>query len=749
MDTKREFTPKQKILITLYKGVQYAWYKTFSFKSWVKVVSSSVYFHIILLATVLFGIHKLLSLFHIAFSTEAVSNIALTLAGVIGASIAIIFSFSTFILQSTADLFSTRFLNEYIEDTREKVFFWLLVFFTVLALLVPYLFKIYQLDILLGILLLSFYLIFVLYKTLRHRINPETTLEKIKDDGIRALQKANRFFKIHAYVQNKIFAYKKAESELSMDIQYRSQPGWNIKILGSIKYLYEIGLRLLAKNEINSFNYSIKCIHDIYLKHLSLRNGNLIRTPASLFGGYVVDDQNFTNTVLEYLQSTAERIVQEKRKENIYYLLKIYESLIKNTLHITYADITSSSHKGNPILSIVLSYYGGVIEKLIESQEKDWILESVKSISTVSSEILEITDDYFEYDQISKLLGRITIACVATQKEAFVTELLKAYFNQIRISWNRYESNEILWRHIFEELKKAVLLCSVIESGKSLSMAGSFIGFHEWQVRVVNWIFNLEDGQQQKEYLEKFISFLERWSDFLIGLARDVGLNHQQLGLPIIQSVDNNLRVIEGIKSKFKELELDKLHQKQSSVLSWYFEKTEKVEDSFLFNLEQVLEILLREINYGLKSGLDVERQIKLYIRLIEQHFEMATLGHGYNHPRITVKLVHLGLLMNKYKKEAEETLIVAKIDELNKRYLALNSEFFELKKKEKNLMGPDEFQLCKEIHDLKNDILSPNRGLLTGVRFISSEEITETEWESFVAKIKYCERIEYITTVF
>jgi hypothetical protein len=269
MDTKKEFTLKQKILIGLYKGIQYVWYKTFSVKSWTKVVAGSVYFHLVVFMAVLFGIHKISTLFNITLSNEALASIALTLSGVIGASIAIIFSFSTFILQSTADLFSTRFLNEYIEDTREKVFFWLLVSFTVLSFLVPYLFRLYQLEILLGILFLSFYLIFILYKTLRHRINPETTLEKIKDDAIRASVKANRFFKIHAYIQNKIFGYKKAESELSLDIQYRSQPNWSLKILGGVKYLYEIGLRLLAKNEINSSNYSIKCIHDIYLKHLS------------------------------------------------------------------------------------------------------------------------------------------------------------------------------------------------------------------------------------------------------------------------------------------------------------------------------------------------------------------------------------------------------------------------------------------------------------------------------------------------
>ncbi|MCK5510244.1 hypothetical protein KAI65_01710 [Candidatus Parcubacteria bacterium] len=526
-------------------------------------------------------------------------------------------------------------------------------------------------------------------------------------------------------------------------MQYKTNRNWHLIPLENVKYLFEIGLRLLEKNEINSFNLTLKYIHDIYLKHLDLRNGYFIRMPVSFFGAYSFDDESFTNRILEYLQSIGDRIIQEKRKENIYYLLKIYESILNYSLNIKYADKNLGVYKDNPLLSLILAYYIGFIEKLLKSKENDWIWESVKSVSNVSNFILQKTDSYFMYSQINQIISKISISCLAKNQETFLKELVNIYFNQIKIAWNKYEHNDIFWKDLFKELKKNILLLSVT-SNLNLSVSDLFINFHTWQVNVINWIFGLKE---KKENLDKFIELLERWGDFLLDFARDAGLENKQVGLPVIQSIDNNLRVVYGIKSKFKEIDLEKIYKTQFYTLSWYFQKTYKIEKSFLFNFKQVLEILLREIRDNLKEKIfDVGHLIDLYVRLIEQHFEKATLGYGYNHPRIIEKLVYLGLLLHKYKKTEQEKNIVAKIDELNKKYLEFNKEFFELKRKKENLMGPDEFQLCKEIYDLKNDLFSYNNNHLMDIKYILKQEITKDEWDGFVKKINYCKGIKYKT---
>ena len=743
---KKEFTLKQKGFLYFYKMKQYLNNKWYIVKEKIKKFIDSFYFYLIFFGVFVFLLHKILIYLNLTISADNLYGFAFVVAGIIGASIAIIFSFSTFILQSTADLFSTQYLNKFIEDIKEKTFFWLLVFLTIASFFTPIFLKKYVLEVLVIILFVAFYFIYTLYKELRKRINPETTLTKIKTDAIKQLEKINKELKKYTYIQNKIFEHEKENKDFSLDVQYKINRNWHLITLENVKYLFEIGLRLLVKNEINSFNLTIKYIHDIYLKHLELRNGYFIRMSTSFLGTYSFNDEGFTAKILEYLQSMGDRIIQEKRKENIYFLLEVYESIVSYSLNIKYADKNLSAYKENPLLNLISAYYIGFIEKLLESKENDWVWESIKSISNVSNFVLRKTDDYFIYSQINQVINKISISCFADNKETFLKELINIYFNQIRIAWNRYEYNDIFWKNLFKELKKNILLLSMT-SRLSLSISDLFINFHTWQVNIINWLIEIKEKKEKKENLDKFIRLLKRWSDFLLDFARDTGLENKQIGLSIIQSVDNNLRIIYGIRSKFSDTDLEKIYKTQFYTLSWYFQKTDKIKSSFLFNLEQVLEILLREISYNFKNKIfDVEHLIGLYVKLIEQHFEKVDLGYGYNHPRVIEKLVYLGLFLHKYKRTNQEKGIVTKIDELNKKYLELNKEYFKLKRKEKNLMGPDKFQLCKEIHDLEDDLFSYNNSPLMDIKHILKKEITKDEWSNFIKKIKHCKNIKYKT---
>ena len=92
---------------------------------------------------------------------------------------------------------------------------------------------------------------------------------------------------------------------------------------------------------------------------------------------------------------------------NIYYLLKIYNSILSQMLNVKYANVNSKT--SNPIFNLVLGYYIGYIEKILKSEENDWIWESIKSISDASNAIIEKTDDYFVLSQISRIINKIYI----------------------------------------------------------------------------------------------------------------------------------------------------------------------------------------------------------------------------------------------------------------------------------------------------------------------------------------------------
>ncbi|MBT9150565.1 MAG: hypothetical protein DDT40_00737 [candidate division WS2 bacterium] len=735
---------KQKSLLYYFKSQQWLRGHWVRFKRGLANFSDSTLFYILIFCIALFLIQKGLDIFQITPSPEELQGFGFASAGIIGASIAIIFSFSTFILQSTADLFSTQYLNKFIQDRKERYIFWTLVILMVASFLVPIFVQYSVIEILLSILFLAFLLIYSLYNELRKRINPETTLAKIKNDAIHQLEYASKELKKQAHIQNKIFKYEGENKNLSLAIQYKSSQNWNVLPLENVKYLYEIGLRLLSKNEINSFNLMLRYIHDIYLKHLSLRNGHIIRVPASFWGAYTFEDEGFTAKTLEYFESISNRIIQDKRKENIYFLLNVYENIIANLLVFKYADNNIGARGENPILSLVLGYYLGLITMLVQTKEKDWLWESIKSISKVSNIILSSGYSHFHHNQINQALDEITISCLSsnTGQEAFLKEVVNTSFNQIKIGWNKYQSNEIFWKDLFKTLKKNFLALA-LAPGINLSVSELYINFQAWLAGTINSIFALEDKDKQTELRDAYIDLLERWSDFLLDLARDFGLENKHIGLPIIQSVENNLRIIYGIQGKF-ELKLDKLYRTQFNTLSWYFHKTDKVDESFLFNLEQVQELLLNEISSNLSEKIESAQIIDLYIRLVQQHFEKVSVGYGYNHPRVIEKLIDLGLILTKYN--LDTTKLVNLIDDLNKKYLVLNKEYFDLKSKTPNLMGPDEYQLCKEIHDLENDLFSYNSGMAMGIKQLLRQEITKDIWDRFIAQIKYCEGVEYTT---
>ncbi|MFM2340117.1 MAG: hypothetical protein RLZZ360_753 [Candidatus Parcubacteria bacterium] len=740
----KKFTLKQQFLLFVFRSQQLVRAWLLRKKNLATEIVDTIYFQALIFTIFLCGTHYVLELYKLHFTRDQLVSIGLAVAGVIGASIAIVFSFSTFILQSTADLFSTQYLNKFIQDKNEKLIFWSLVALTFAAALVPIFAFSETFEILLGILFLAFLLIYSLYKQLRQRINPETTLNKIKNDAFYHLRYARRELEKQAKIQNKIYEQEEREEKFTLAIQYKAYPLWSALTLENVKYLYEIGLRLLSKNEINSFNLTLRYIHDVYLEHLRLRNEHVMCVPAGLWGTYTFEDENFTSSILEYLESISHRLIQEKRKENIYNLLNVYESILSTSLKFKYADQNMYNQGENPILSLVLGYYIGFIDKLTESNERDWIWESLKSLTKVSNGVLGKGYNHFNHNQINDAIDRIVVHCFKNkQPESLTKQAVSVYFSQAKVGWNQYPDEEIFWQDLFKGLQKSTLAL-VISSEMNLTSSELYLGFNEWLTLICNTVVGLEEGEEKKKAFDNFISLLERWSDYLLDFARSTGLENKQMGLQIIQAVNCNLRIINFLSVKFDK-DLSSLYRTQMHTLSWYFHNVESVDSSHLFNLEIVQETLISEVSSNLDEQVfDPKFATELYIQLVKNYFDKVSLGHGYNHPRVIKKLVYLGLLFQKYCKDTVE--LVELIDNLNKRYIILNQDYWKMKKEHPTLSGPTMHQLCLELHELENDLFSYNRNVNHGAKMILKHEITQEIWDEFVAKIEWCKDIKYET---
>ena len=141
---KKKLTLKQRSWLYFHKSKQYFNNQWYIAKKKIKNFIDSFYFYLIIFIFFLFFIHKVLLFSDVTITEDSLRSLAFAVASIIGASIAIVFLFSTLILQSTADLFSTQYLNKFIQDVKEKVFFWLLVFLTIASFFTPIFLKNYN-----------------------------------------------------------------------------------------------------------------------------------------------------------------------------------------------------------------------------------------------------------------------------------------------------------------------------------------------------------------------------------------------------------------------------------------------------------------------------------------------------------------------------------------------------------------------------------------------------------------------------
>ncbi len=764
MQEVKKLTKKQKIQLSLYQVWQRLKEKWNLLKSKIlNFLDSHQSLFIIILAICCLEFY-ILSSQNIFISQDHFYTLSFTLAGIIGAAITIIFSFSTFVLQSSSELFSTQYLNKFLNNPKEKGFFFLLVLYLIICFSLPicspysdlkgeedifnrsfrvfenqnstlFLNSILPLLVLSFILLHSFWLIYILYKDMRMRMNPETTLKIIKDDAMKQLSIIHKKFRKTSNAQNRIFQYDSEQQKKLLEVQYKNSPKRNSEVLSNVKYLYEIGLRLLSKNEITSFNVVLNHIVEIYWKHLELRNSSFIKEPIDIFGTTTVDDQNFSTTIFEYLQSISDRLILDKRKENLLYLFKIYQNIIVYTSKIKYIEMTENHlDDHNPLLNLAVAYYSNFINKIIASKDYDLIRESIQTTSKISNFLLQKTNEYLLYKNIIKILDQLLSSCL--NKEVFLNEITKIYFIWIGISRNRYENDDIFWNDLFEQLEKSVLSLVLASNDLSLSSNRIFISFEERKIKTANTSF------ETPELTEKFFKLLKRWSEFLLNFAKRIGLNDNKIGLPIIQSIENNLEILYPFDSHNLHVNLQEIYLLQFYILSWYFEKVDAVENSFLINFEKVMYILLDEINAACNNKRDsLDEIMKIYISLIKQHFEKCKDAYGYEQPRIIINLVSLGLLLQKYDRNTEVKKVIKEVILLNEAYLKNHEQYFKMKKEGENILWPEEGQLCIELNELREEILwkSSNDDIIN----LLKSEITKEIWNSFMEKMNLCKSID------
>lgn len=583
------------------------------------------------------------------------SNFAFTVAGIIGASIAVIFSFSTFIMQSISSLISFHYLSILTKERKENVFFAILAILTALSCSIPFL-KISKdsaLTCLLIMLWVALCLVYELYIELRSRISLRIALEKIKNIAIKEMISKSKLTQTGVRVKNG-------------DIEKEDRDDFNPAIK-HVRYLYEIGLKFSTRHEITGCNFILRHIHDLYLKHLDIEDGHF---KGLDYLGNEVGNLALTYQTLGSLESMGTLFIREKRKDNAYRLTSIYENIIRRAIHIKY-DPNANVVVG-PILISSLAKYSNLIESMLSSSPFDWGLMTSQKISELSKITLREAEnsDNFEhiYQEIDEIIDKMIEDSVLEglpedARIGFLVCLIDTYFDQIKISLVRPKPMSMFWTDIFNNLDKLISSLSLEEVGDIL-LERLFSNFHSWQRNITSSVLESENKEKERS---DFITLLQKWSSFPLYFAKNHGLN-TSVSLFIFNSMAVNLENLHKIKRKFSNLShLNGIYETNIEAFSHFFQGVSRDQEISWRNFSIALDVLKYGIAYNLEHRcFDVEPLLARSLSLIEDYLNRTK----NNRSEIMVFLhsLYVSLREYGYGKTPEEAKFFSKIAELKER---------------------------------------------------------------------------------
>jgi len=590
-------------------------------------------------------------------SDDDLLKLAFTVAGIIGTLIAIIFSFSAFILKTTSVLLSPEYSRVLAQESKGKNIFWVLVslslascFIPFIPESIPFIPKSFLLALgtpapLLIILLAAFFAVFEMYAELRSHLVLQDVLGKIKKSIFKEMGCQFKILAKSFHSDNKDLGEEKITARFDYGMSH-------------IDSLHEVAIAFSEKNEPRNCNLILDCIRDFWSKLLDLEEryfGNGKKEGRQVAPPY---STKFLSNICACLSSMGDYFIKERKRDSIFCLFKIYGHALPRTLK-------SNEYIGHEYFYIIFIDYQNFVKRLILTEEVSWGSTAIWSYNNLFNDVLRLRTSTRPYKSTVLLLSS-KLSYIAEKisdsdsefQNHYLTALAEGYLNRIKLFWN-FNPSDIFWAvplNEFNELKKCLL--SPKTGVNYIILREAFIKFHGWQNKTLSPI--LMAGPENQE--EKFFSavfLLNELGNVYKEISSQQGLSTEQ-GLLSIKSINVNLSLIH--KTKQKRENLHDTYKDHLNALDFYFHEDAGESEVRLKNMNLALKGLQKAIRYNLKHEFyDVHHLIVQYVKLEEKFFERAPDSRS----RVIRDLAILEKFMEKYERPAEKSIIHAKIEEL------------------------------------------------------------------------------------
>lgn len=318
----------------------------------------------------------------------------IAVGAMIGGILAIVFSISIFAQQSATDLSSSGYFEDYTRGWNEKLIYVLIVtttlFFFTLGLLfngrqITDAWKEWAIHASLVLIGVVFVLIDWHYQNVSMKLSPLKAMSYLEGRAVKFLKSVHADAKRIARLLKA--NNKDAPDNLALATAYNRYLQPHLMHLDrQIENLFEIALRLSARQEVMTTNRALGSVANILYQYLDARKSSSVAWLSSVaFLAFESDSQSFLTKSFERLNNAGQRFIRDGRTENATYVVHIYKALAAKAGEITFQQ----KHYENPIFDQIIGYLGFYIKFAIQEKDLDVVLSGARGFSALAQVALE------------------------------------------------------------------------------------------------------------------------------------------------------------------------------------------------------------------------------------------------------------------------------------------------------------------------------------------------------------------------
>ncbi|PJC40765.1 MAG: hypothetical protein CO042_02040, partial [Parcubacteria group bacterium CG_4_9_14_0_2_um_filter_41_8] len=453
--------------------------------------------------------HDLFSISKFINNKEAVNfpSVLLTLVGMLGTIMAIVFSLSVLAVQKSSDSYSSRYIRNFVWDWREYSIYSIFSLSIISLLYLVFRPDFYSSNLLFSayfsLLVISFllFLIFAQYKTVTKKIDPYYVLKMLAKESSQQIKNVEAYSQqlstINAFTKDGGLAVK------SLIFQYKLSP-----LKSRIKDIYSISMRLSDKGDIETVNYGFNAIKGILLIFFQgIKDSTFIYLSEHGVLSFDAKENNFLAHLYEKFEAAGVKFMEIKAWDNARTIVDIYYESCMATAEIRPALNTSLALTGeNPIFNLTRGYFAKFIDVAMAKKDLETVFKAMQMIEPIMRATIDNRLNIqcsLLIETVRKLLIYDISNGISLLPEYCVDIYLKS-IKHIILSENSY--GYYFLQSIFNELKQVFVILPFNSQVK-------------FEVELQTMILEI-DPNAHANYADNIVSFFDQLHEFFLDQFR-------------------------------------------------------------------------------------------------------------------------------------------------------------------------------------------------------------------------------------